>query len=544
MKNFSGQREKAGGAVSKLLFLSVLAVFVLLPLVRMLFYIDGQSLREVFSAPYFKEAVLNSLSSGITASLISLVLAYFLAVCLLRVDIRLKNFFSVIFVLPMLIPSISHGMGLLLILGNNGLFTRLLNLNTSIYGFWGVVIGSVMYTFPVAFLMFSDILKYEDYSPYEAAKVLGVPGRKRFLAITLPYLRRPLISIVFSVFTMIITDYGVPLIIGGKFKTVSSVMYQEAVSRLNFDNGAVLGAVLLLPAVLAFIFDLLNRDKGNMTFVTRAFAPSKSRGAKAAAYVFCTAISLAVLVPLLSFVLIGFAKRYPTDLTFTLKNMQKTFAMDAGRYLGNSVFIALWVSVLGMGISFFTAYLTARMKTGLSRALHLLCITAAAIPGIVLGLSYAVTFNKSAIYNTFAILIAANLVHFVASPYMMMYNSFSKLNENLEAVGQTMGVGRLRMLKDVFLPQSLSTVLEAGSYFFVNCMMTISAVSFLGSSSAIKPVALMINQFEAQMQLECAAVVSLMILLVNMLLKLFIFLLKKGVKKHAEGKRYAYKKTV
>lgn len=531
MKQFGAAAcgERAGATVSKVIFASVFAAFVLLPLVRMLFYIDGQSLHEVLTAPYFKEAAVNSLTSGITAALISLLLAYFLAVCLSRVDIRLKNLFSVIFILPMLIPSISHGMGLLLILGNNGLFTRLLHLNFSIYGFWGIVDGSVMYTFPVAFLMFRDILKYEDYSPYEAAKVLGVSAPRRFFSITLPYLRRPLISIVFTVFTMIITDYGVPLIIGGKFKTLSSVMYQEAIGRLNFDNGAVLGAVLLIPAVIAFVFDLLNRDKGNMNFVTRPFALSQSRGAKAAAYSFCTLVSLLVIVPLISFVLIGFAKRYPTDLAFTLKNIQKTFAMDAGKYLANSVIVALWVSVLGMGISFFAAYLTARMKSGLSRLLHLICITAAAIPGIVLGLSYAIVFNQSFIYNTLIILVAVNLVHFIASPYMMMYNSFSKLNENLEAVGKTMGIGRLRMLKDVFLPQSISTVLETGSYFFVNCMMTISAVSFLGSASSIKPVALMINQFEAQMQLECAAVVSLMILLVNMLLKLLIFIIKKCV---------------
>ena len=168
----------------------------------------------------------------------------------------------------------------------------------------------------------------------------------------------------------------------------------------------------------------------------------------------------------------------------------------------------------------------------------------------MLGLSYAIVFNQSFIYNTLIILVVVNLVHFIASPYMMMYNSFSKLNENLEAVGKTMGVGRLRMLRDVFLPQSLSTVLEVGSYFFVNCMMTISAVSFLGSSSAVKPVALMINQFEAQMQLECAAVVSLMILLVNMLLKLLIFAVKKqmarrGLKKAQKARStYAYKKTV
>jgi iron(III) transport system permease protein len=60
------------------------------------------------------------------------------------------------------------------------------------------------------------------------------------------------------------------------------------------------------------------------------------------------------------------------------------------------------------------------------------------------------------------------------------------------------------------------------SYFFVNCMMTISAVSFLATYEN-KPVSLMINQFEAQSQMECAAVVSLAILLVNLLIKAVIW---------------------
>ncbi len=531
----TAQKYKGSWTVSKIIFACVFAAFVILPLVRMLLYINGESLLEVFQAPYFKTAVVNSLAASGTATLITLVISYLLALCVSRVDMKFKTIFSVILVLPMLIPSISHGMGLQLVLGNNGILTKLFSLDFTIYGFWGIVAGSVMYTFPVAFLMFSDILKYEDYSPYEAAKILGVSGVRRFCSISLPYLRRPLISIVFAVFTMIITDYGVPLIIGGKFKTLSVVMYQEVIGRLYFDNGAVLGAVLLIPAVIAFVFDLLNRDKGNMNFVTTQFELSKSKAAKFFAYALCLLVSLMVLVPIVCFVLIGFAERYPTDLTFTLENIQKAFDMDAGKYLVNSVIIALSVSVLGMLISFFTAYLTARMKSSLSRLLHLMCITAAAIPGIVLGLSYAMVFNKSFFYGTLAILVAVNLVHFIASPYMMMYNSFSKINENLESVGQTMGIGRIRMMRDVFLPQSFPTVLEAGSYFFVNCMMTISAVSFLANAST-KPVALMINQFEAQMQLECAAVVSLAILVVNILMKVLIFALKKWMTKRGRKK--------
>ena len=100
--------------------------------------------------------------------------------------------------IPMLIPSISHGMGLIILFGANGVVTRWLEINGSIYGFWGVVVGSVLYSFPLAFLMLADVLKYEDSSPYEAATVLGIPKPNQFTSISFPYLRKPLISIIFS----------------------------------------------------------------------------------------------------------------------------------------------------------------------------------------------------------------------------------------------------------------------------------------------------------------------------------------------------------
>ena len=57
-------------------------------------------------------------------------------------------------------------------------------------------------------------------------------------------------------------------------------------------------------------------------------------------------------------------------------------------------------------------------------------------------------------------------------------------------------------------------------------MMTISAVSFLATTSN-KPISLMINQFEAQMQLECAAVVSVAILILNTAVKVTAFLIER-----------------
>lgn len=491
---------------------------VFIPLFRMFMYIDGESLRKVWSSSNFGVAVRNSLISAALGTLITLIIALVLAYCVHRTRICGKELFGILFTFPMLIPSISSGMGLVILLGNNGILTRLLGLERSIYGLWGIVIGSVMYAFPVAYLMLSDVFRYEDGSPYEAAQVLGIPKWRQFMAITLPYLRKPLISVIFSIFTLIITDYGVPLMVGGKYTTIATVMYQEVIGQLDFGKGAVYGTLLLIPAIIAFAVDLLNKDKGKAGYVTKPCEQSDKKSVKGFSYIYCGVVSLLTLLPIMAFVLLVFAKDYPNNMTFTLANIGKALNLRAGEYLINSIIIALCTATAGSAIAFMTAYLSARMKSKMSRFLHLSAILSAAVPGVVLGLSYVLTFNRTPIYGTIIILVIVNIVHFIASPYLMMYNSLSKINENLEDVAHTMVIPRARIIKDVFLPQCKYTLLEMFSYFFVNCMMTISAVSFLATTGN-KPIALMINQFEAQMQLECAAVVSLMILFVNLMIK-------------------------
>ena len=182
--------------------------------------------------------------------------------------------------------------------------------------------------------------------------------------------------------------------------------------------------------------------------------------------------------------------------------------------------------MIGTAVSYLTAYLTARSRGISSGLLHLISITSLAIPGMVLGLSYSLFFGGSFLAGTLSILILVNMVHFFASPYLMAYNSLGKLNENLEAVGRTLGIGRVRMVLRVFVPQTRSTLWEMFSYFFVNSMMTISAVSFLSRRETM-PLSLIINQFEKQMQLESIAFVSLLILAVNLLMKGIIALIRR-----------------
>ena len=529
--------KRTHGMCFEIVLALVLATFVLVPLITMLTKIDGATLKRVFNDNLFLESVLNSITTTLTATVISIVLAYGLAWAISRTNIRCKGLFSVIFILPMLIPSISHGMGLIILFGNNGIFTNMFGATSHLYGFAGIVIGSVLYSFPVAFLMFVDIFKYEDYSPYEAAEVLGIPKHRQFTAITFPYIRKPLISIVFTVFTMIVTDYGIPLSVGGMVKTLPVLLYENAVGQLDYSAGALIGTFLLIPAIAAFLFDFFNKDKAKSSFITKEFSPKKNTLKDTIAYVISALVSLFVLLVIVSFCVQAFSTSYPSNMTLTFDHFKRTLNKSSIAYLDNSIFMSLFTAFLGMVIAFVTAYCTARLKNKTSKILHIISIISLAIPGLVLGLSYVITFKSSFIYGTLIILILANTVHFFASPYLMMYNALGKVNENLESTGQVLGISRVRIIFDVIIPQCKYTLLEIFSYFFVNSMMTISAVSFLATRTN-KPLSLMINQFEAFNMMECAAVVALLILFVNVLMKTIIYLIKR------KGVRHVNKKSI
>lgn len=488
-----------------------------------------EDFQNILNSPLFFTALKNSLSISAITTVISVTIGLLLAFSLQRTRIKFKNSLSILLIAPMLIPSISHGMGLTVLFGTNGIIPNALNLTTTIYGYQGIIIGSVLYSYPIAFLMFNDVLKYQDFSPYEAATILGIPKINTTFSLTFPYLKKTLLAAVFSVFTVVMTDYGVPLLIGGKTTTLAVMMYQEVLGQLDFGKGSVIGLMLLVPAIISFILNLILKRQKTTTFVSKKFFISKNTKRDLCAHIFCYLVLFAILLLFISFFIVGFTAKYPSNLTPTLNNISKMFTLRGGAYLSNSLLIAIIVAVLGSATAFATAYLTVRIPSKSAHILHLFSITTLAVPGLVLGLSYAMTFSGTFIYGTLAVLILANILHFFASPYQMMHNTLSKINSDLENVGKTLGVKRINIIFNVIIPLSKPTFLEIFSYLFVNSMMTISAVSFLANAST-KPLSLMIGQFEAQMLYECAAVVSIIIVTTNLLMKTIVMFLNRKKK--------------
>ncbi|MBQ0036970.1 MAG: ABC transporter permease subunit [Firmicutes bacterium] len=498
------------------------SVSIVIPFLSLCTNIEAGTLTELLASEQFKSALANSLVVTSISTVISLIVAYVLAFTLNRTNIKYKNLLQILFTLPMLIPSISHGIGFINLFGTNGLICDL-----NIFGIKGIVMGSVMYSFSTAFLMFNDAYKYIDYGLYENAKVLGMNKWETFKKITLPAMSKSFLPALFAVFTLVFTDYGVPLTIGGNYVTLPVYLYKQVIGLLDFSKGTVIGVFLLIPAFISFVLDLIKKDHEMNDSVVKSYSIEQNKPRDLIFGILSYLVIILMCLILGSFIYISFMNKYPSDTSLSLAHFKYLLDNDILKYLTNSLIIAIFTSIFGVIIAYLAAFVSSRSENRLKKIVHILAIVSMSIPGIVLGLSYVLAFKKTFIYNTFIIIVLCNMVHFSSSPYMMAYNALNKVNKTYEDLGITYSITSIKILFKVLIPITKNTILEMFSYMFVNSMMTISAVAFLYTSSTM-PIQLLINRYENSLMMEETAIISLVILVVNLLVKFIVYLLQNN----------------
>ena len=184
---------------------------------------------------------------------------------------RFKGFFRLVVMVPILVPSLLPGIALVYLFGNQGVLKDLL-MGNSIYGPIGIVIGSVFFTLPHAYIIIQTALSIADARLYEAATALRASPWKTFWTVTVPGARYGLISAGFVVFNLVITDFGLPKVIGGQYNVLAVDIYKQVIGQQNFEMGAVVSVVLLIPALLAFTVDRLMQRRQVALLTARSVA--------------------------------------------------------------------------------------------------------------------------------------------------------------------------------------------------------------------------------------------------------------------------------
>lgn len=477
-----------------LIFTLVLPLYTLLA--KSLQDKDGQFVGLANFARYFADpAMLQSFGNTIFVSLlgtiITLGLAFIYAYALTRTCMRWRGFFRAVALIPLLAPSLLPGLALVYLFGNQGILKALL-FGHEIYGAIGIVMGEVFFAFPHALIILVTALAVADARLYEAAEALRARPFRIFFTVTLPGCRYGLVSAGLVVFTLIFTDFGVPKVIGGSYNVLATDVYRQVIGQFNFQMGAVVGLILLLPALLSFAADRIAQRRQVALLSARA-VPLQPKPRAMVDGLFFLAVSLVAgfLLLVLGMALFGsLAKLWPYNLSLTLKwyDFSRVGTDGWGPYF-NSLKMATCVAGIGTAIIFCGAYLVEKSRGAgrLRAALHLLAMIPLAVPGIVLGLSYIFYFNApgnplNVIYGTMTILVISTICHFYTVSHLTAVTALKQVDAEFEAVGASLKVPLYRTFWQVTVPICLPAILDIAIYLFVNAMTTVSAVIFLYSA--------------------------------------------------------------
>lgn len=447
-----------------------------------------QNFVQYVSNAGLRQSLWNSLLVCLITTSITVPLAFLYAMATARSRIPGKAVFRGIALLPILAPSLLPAIALTYMFGNQGYLKPWMG-GASIYGLPGIVMAQVFYCFPSAVLVLVTALGLSDARLYEAAQVLGASRWRAFLTITLPAARYGLLSAIFVVVTLSITDFGIAKVIGGPFSVLAIDIYKQIIGQQNFQMGAVVGVVLLVPAVLSFVVDrfVRRRQVSLLSSRTVLYSPERRPWFDALMFMACAGMAAAIVLIVGSAVFASLVKLWPYDLSLSFASYDFA-AFDSlgwGAYR-NSLWISAGAALGGTALVFLGAYLVQKTAApaALRGLLHFIAMLPLAVPGLVLGLGYVFFFNNPAnplhgLTGGLAMMALCCIAHYYTVPHMAAITAVKQLDDEFEAASASLGVPFWVLLWRVTIPVCLPAIVDIATYFFVNTMTTVAAVIFL-----------------------------------------------------------------
>ncbi|MBA4220980.1 putative 2-aminoethylphosphonate ABC transporter permease subunit [Bosea sp. (in: a-proteobacteria)] len=473
------------------------------------------------TTPTLLSSLTNSLLVASVTTAIVLPLAFLYAYALRRSCIPGRGLFYAAAMVPVFAPSLLSGLALIYIFGNQGLLKSWM-MGASLYGPVGIIGAEALYSFPHAVLILVTALSLSDGRLREAAEAMGTTRWRIFHTITLPGARYGVISAAFVVFTLVITDFGIPKVIGGQFSVLATDAYRQVVGQQNFPMGAVVGIILLVPAVLAFFVDRAVQRRQSAMLSARAvpYAPRPERRRDLALLTFVSVMALAIVGPYGIAIWGSFVKYWPYNLSLTLNNYDFAAVDPEGwSTYGNSLLLASLTALIGTALIFTGAYLIEKLKLfpRLRAFAQFLAMLPMAVPGLVLGLGYVFFFNAGwnplgFLYGTLTILVINTIAHFYTVGHITALTSLKQIDGEFESVSASLKVPFWSTFRRVTAPICLPAILDIAVYVFVNALTTVSAVIFLyGADTKLASIAI-VHMDEAGAIASAAGMASVIML--------------------------------
>jgi iron(III) transport system permease protein len=521
----------AGMVLVALVLLAFLAAPLLAILQKSIENNDGRFVGLANFIAYAKTpALLDSLWNSVWVSLlvtaIVLPTAFGFAYALTRSRMRFKGLARTITLVPLLAPSLLSAISLIYWFGNQGVLKAWMHALgiEQIYGAPGIVLAETFSVFPHALMILVTALGAADARLYEAADALGTSARRKFFTITLPGAKYGLISAALVSFTLVVTDFGIPKVIGGNFNVLATDVFKLVIGQQDFPKGAVVALLLLAPAVLTFAVDHWVSRKQTAMLTARAvpYRPKRAPVFDGVMSLYCAAVCALILAMLGMAVFASFASFWPYDLKPSLRHYTLGLVdAEVGEAFVNSLMMAAGTAFFGTLLVFAAAYLLEKTQGArpLRSVVRLMAMLPMAVPGLVLGLGYIFFFNAPAnplngLYHTLALLTVCTIVHFYTTGHLTAVTALKALDPEFESVSASLKVPFFKTFWRVTLPICTPALVDIARYFFINAMTTISAVVFLYSPET-KVASIAILNLDEAGEIGAAAACAILIAAAN-----------------------------
>ena len=489
----------------------------------------------------YKTAFFHSIESSFYSAVISTVLAFFLSYGIRSTGKWQKRIALLLLSMSMVSPPFISSLSFITLYGRRGLITyRLLGLSFDPYHKWGVILMQSIHFACMNTLFFTNALEDFDGKLYDSGRDLGANAFFVLKDILLPLLSPAILASFFLSFLRGLSDFGTPIIIGGRYSTLATEIYLQIIGFSDFSKAAAMNILLLFPAFFSFLLyrmsmkkaDDRNKEQKGKTGLRLDSKHWMNLPIQFLLFFFLLFQALQYA----SIFLYGFLRFNKKQIFFTWENMGSLFQYNLST-MGLSLLLAFTASVLGSFFAFLLTYLMERkMKRG-KKLLDFALSLPYLLPGTCFGLAYILAFNKAPLKLTGTVWIMLFSLLFRQLPLgsRLAGTALSQSPKNLELAARDLGAKPSMVFFQIILPGILPSFFSSVYLQFSQGLTTAGAIIFLISA---KYKVLVYTLFDAinRGDYAVASLISGIMILLSLAFSLLLGRVKSLVSRRGVGK--------
>ena len=483
------QREP-GVLLALLAVIALVALFIVYPQLRVI-ATPGTGYIDFLTGGTWVRSTWQSIQVMLLSTTTAVLLGFVFAYGMVYTNMPWKRFFRVIGILPLLSPPFVVAAAYVILFGPRGLISYgVFGLTLNVFGLGGIWGVQTIAFFPFAYQLIADVLSRSDARLEQAARNLGAGPWQVFRTVTLPLSRPGLGAAILTTAIYVLEDFGNPALIGGTYTVLPTQAY-GLISGFGDLPGATAVSTLLLALALILYVAKIRLDGGRSFVTVSGRASSMPRPPVPLAltwtcFVACLLLSVVILTVYGSLLVSALTLNFPVVLTPTMQHFEYITSGTNGTALQNTLVFGLVAAAFSAGFALLAGWLVQRVAFTGARALDVLLIMPAAIPGLFFGIGYATAFNEPWLdWLDRGVLIIISMIFWnIPVGYQAAVAGLRQIDRTLDEAATSLGASSLRGFRDVLVPMLGGSLRVGFVTTFVRAVTTLSVVIFLFTPSS------------------------------------------------------------